>query len=77
MSAALKESFKQDGYPAITDVSISGVSSPAGPMGGGGNSDPNTPLMQTETTMGNFVAGSVDDTKFGVPAGYKEEKRRH
>ncbi|HEY3937270.1 MAG TPA: hypothetical protein VGL97_07555 [Bryobacteraceae bacterium] len=77
MAAALKESFKQDGYPAVTDVTISGVTAPAGPMGGGGNSDPNAPLMQTETTTGNFVSGAVDDSKFSIPAGYKEEKRRH
>jgi hypothetical protein len=80
MSAALKESFKQDGYPALTEMTMSGVSSPGGPMammGGGGNGDPNAPLMQMETATGSFATGSVDDAKFSVPAGYKEEKRRH
>ncbi len=78
IGAAMKETQKLDGYPILTDVSVSGVSSPmAGMMGGGGNSDPNAPLIQMENQSSNYAAGSVDDSKFNIPAGYKEEKRRH
>lgn len=78
MSEAMNQTMKQDGYPVLTDVVISGVA-PAGPMagmGGGENADPNAPLMKVETTSDHFAASGADDSKFAVPAGYKEEKRR-
>ena len=71
LGAAMKEAFSQDGYPIETDVEVSGV---AGPMGGG---DPGAPFLQMETQSSNFATGAVDAAKFSVPAGYKEEKRRH
>ena len=71
LGAAMKEAFSQDGYPIETDVEISGV---AGPMGGG---DSSATFMQMETQSANFATGTVDAAKFTVPAGYKEEKRRH
>ncbi|HEY3456218.1 MAG TPA: hypothetical protein VGK64_16690 [Bryobacteraceae bacterium] len=71
LGAAMKEAFSQDGYPVETDVEVSGVS---GPMGGG---DPSAPFMQMETQSSHFATGAVDAAKFSVPAGYKEEKRRH
>lgn len=74
ISAGLREAFKQqDGYPALTDLEVSGVTA-GGPMGG--NSDPNAVLMRMETLTDNFGKGAVDDSKFVVPAGYKEEKVR-
>jgi hypothetical protein len=75
LAAAMKESFKQDGYPVLNDIEVSGVTM-AGPMGGSGG-DPNAPLMQMEMESSNFATGAVDDAKFSVPAGFKEEKRRH
>jgi len=79
LAAAMKELGKQDGYPVLTDMEVSGLTSGGGPMAalGGGNSDPNAPLIQTEMQSSNFATGPVDDAKFSVPAGYKEEKRRH
>ncbi len=78
IGAAMREAQKLDGYSVLTDTSVSGVSSPMTPMmGRGGNSDPNAPLIQMETETGNFAPGSVDDSKFSVPAGYKQEQRRH
>jgi len=71
LGAAMKEAFSQDGYPIETDVEVSGV---AGPMGGG---DPSAAFLQMETQSSNFATGAVDAAKFSVPAGYKEEKRRH
>ncbi len=71
LGAAMKSAFSQDGYPIETDVEVSGV---AGPMGGG---DSSAPFMQMETQSSNFATGAVDAAKFSVPAGYKEEKRRH
>ena len=73
IGAAMKESFKMDGYPALSDVDVSGV---AGPMMGRGNTDPNAPLIKMETQSSNFATGQVDDSKFVVPAGYKEEHKR-
>ncbi|HMJ60858.1 MAG TPA: hypothetical protein VK493_03805 [Bryobacteraceae bacterium] len=73
LAAAMKESFKQDGYPVENDIEVSGVAM-AGPLGGGG--DPSAPFMQMIMQSSNFATGAVDDAKFGVPAGYKEEKRR-
>lgn len=71
LGAAMKSAFSQDGYPIETDVEVSGV---AGPMGGG---DSSAPFMQMETQSSNYATGAVDAAKFSVPAGYKEEKRRH
>jgi hypothetical protein len=47
-------------------------------MNGGGNGsvDPNTPMIDTETTSRGFTTGGVDDSKFSVPAGFTEEKGR-
>lgn len=74
LAAAMKESFKQDGYPVENDIEVSGVAM-AGPMGGGGG-DPSAPFMMMVMQSSNFATGAVDDAKFSVPAGYKEEKRR-
>jgi hypothetical protein len=76
INAAMKEAMKQNGYPVLTDVEVSGVSSPMAAMGGGG-SDPNAPAIQMETQNSNFATGGVDDSKFSVPAGYKEVQPRH
>jgi hypothetical protein len=73
LAAAMKEAFKQDGYPVENDIEVSGVAM-AGPMGGGG--DPSAPFMMMVMQSSNFATGAVDDAKFSVPAGYKEEKRR-
>ena len=79
INAAMKEAMKQNGYPIVTDVEVSGVSSPmAGMMGRDeNNSDANAPAIQMETQTSNFATGAVDDSKFSVPAGYKQEKPRH
>jgi hypothetical protein len=45
-------------------------------MMGQGGGDPNAPMIQTEMQTTNLVTASVDDGKFTIPAGYKEEKRR-
>mgnify|MGYP001556799567 CR=1 FL=1 len=74
LGAAMKEAFSQDGYPVENDVEVTGVAM-AGPMGGGG--DASAPFMQMEMQSSNFATGAVDAAKFSVPAGYKEEKRRH
>jgi hypothetical protein len=73
ISAAMVESMKGGGYPVQMKMEISGVSSPmAGMMGGsGGGSDPNAPFLVMESQYSNFAAGSVDDSKFAVPDGYK------
>ena len=77
LQAAMKQSFEQNGFSALTQTEVSGVSggSPFGGMGQGGG-DPNAPLIQTETQTGHFEITQVDDSKFTIPAGYKEEKRR-
>jgi len=78
INAAMKEAMNQNGYPVLTDVEVSGVSSPmAGMMGGGNNNDPNAPALQMETQSSNFSTGGVDDSKFSIPAGYKQQKPRH
>ncbi len=76
INAAMKEAMAQNGYPILTDVEVSGVSSPMSGMMGG-NSDPNAPAIQMETQTSNFSTGSVDDSKFSLPAGYKQAKPRH
>ena len=78
LQAAMKESFQQDGYPVLTEMEVSGVAGSGSPFGAmmGQGGDPNAPMIQTETQTGNFVSAPVDDGKFAIPAGYKEEKRR-
>jgi len=79
LQAAMKESFQQNGFPVLTETEVSGVAgggNPLSAMMGQGGGDPNAPLIQTESQTGNFVTGPVDDSKFAIPAGYKEEKRR-
>jgi hypothetical protein len=82
LSAAMQEMSRMDaGYPALSETTITGVSGAGGPMAAmaamsGGKSDPNTPLIITESTNHNLTKGVADDSKFSVPAGYKEEKMR-
>lgn len=83
IAAAMREMSKiEDGFPADSEVIVSGLTSAGGPMGGmaamsgGGNVDPNTPMIDTETIDHGLVKGVADDSKFSVPAGYKEEKAR-
>lgn len=76
MSAAAREIQKLDGYPVLTETAVSGVSSPMTAAMGGSASDPNAPLIRTETEMGSIASRPVDDSKFAVPAGFKQEKSR-
>ncbi|MBV9761261.1 MAG: hypothetical protein JO340_11915 [Acidobacteriaceae bacterium] len=73
IAAGYREMMKLDGYPLLSDISISGVTTPMGPMGGG---DPNAPMLITETQASHFVTGPIDDSKFAIPAGYTEEQGR-
>lgn len=72
------EAMKLDGTPVLTIVSITGVAAAAGPMAamGGGEtpSDPNAPLIKMQSTYSHFTQSGVDDSKFAIPAGFKEEK---
>lgn len=78
INAAMKEAMKQDGYPAVTETEISGVTmgGPMAAMGGDAPADPSAPLLKTLTESSHFVEGSVDDSKFAIPAGYKEAAAR-
>jgi hypothetical protein len=74
MSAAINEAYKQEGgYPAEMEMVITGVTAPMGPMGGGG--DPGAPLLKELIQTENFAKGSVDDSKFMVPAGFKQDSK--
>lgn len=76
ISAAMVESMKGGGYPVQTKTEISGVSSPmAGMMGQSGGGDPNAPFLVMESQYSNFAVGSVDDSKFAIPEGYKLQTR--
>lgn len=70
INAAMKAALQLDGYPVTTDIEVSGVASP---MMGQANADPNAPFLKMETHSSNFAAGPVDDSKFGIPAGYTQE----
>lgn len=70
IAAAYREMMKLDGYPLVSDISISGVSTPMPAMGG----DPNAPVITTETQSSHFVSGPIDDSKFAIPAGFTQEQ---
>jgi len=75
ISAAINQAYKQgDGFPALMEMEITGVSAAMGPMGGGGG-DPSKPLLKEEISSGHFAQGSVDDSKFAIPAGFKEDTK--
>jgi len=75
VSAAINQAYKlENGFPAQMELEITGVITPAGPMGGSGG-DPSAPMLKELIENGNFAKGAVDDSKFVVPAGFKEEKR--
>jgi hypothetical protein len=76
-----KETLKMDGYPVTQEVTVSGVQSPMSPMmamrnGGQENSDPNAPFLIMNTESNSFSNGTVSDSVFQIPAGYKEQKGR-
>jgi hypothetical protein len=76
LAAAMSESMKLEGYPILNTTEVSGVASPMGPMGGGDNGNSSGPFIQIETHSSNFSTASVDDSKFVVPADYKQTKPR-
>lgn len=78
LSAAVAEGMKKGGYPVQMKTTISGVSSPMTGMtgrSGGNNGDPNAPFLITESQYSNFATGPVDDSKFAIPDGYKNQTR--
>ncbi len=77
INAAMKEAMKQNGYPVLSEIEITGVSSPMAhnPTAHEGG-DSNAPALQMQTESSNFASGAVDDSKFSVPAGYKEQQPR-
>lgn len=81
LSAALKEMSKIDGgYPVLSIATVTGSLGAGNPlaalaaMSGGAATDPNAPLIVTESRYDNFVEGAANESKFTVPAGYKPEK---
>ncbi|MBV9502334.1 MAG: hypothetical protein JO138_23445 [Acidobacteriaceae bacterium] len=78
IGAAMKEAMNQKGYPVLNEIELTGLSSPMAnnPMMRQGSGDPNAPALQMQTESSNFATGAVDDSKFSVPAGYKEEQPR-
>ena len=75
MSEMFHQLSKLDGIPVLNDTAMHGVQSPLAAMGG--NNDPNAPFLTMETTSKNFSTNAVSDDSFQIPAGYKEERRRH
>jgi hypothetical protein len=71
INAAMKAALQLEGYPVLSDLEVSGVTSP---MMGPGSADANAPFMQIETHSSNFALGAVDDSKFAIPAGYTQEQ---
>jgi hypothetical protein len=75
ISAATAESMKT-GYPVQTKIDVSGVSSPmSGMTGRSGAGDSGGPFLVMETQYSNFSSSPVDDSKFTVPADYKNQPR--
>jgi hypothetical protein len=69
----MNEAAKLDGYSVLTDIDVSGVSSPLLSAMGSANNDANAPLVQMEIESSKFIAGPVDDSKFTIPPGYTKE----
>ena len=76
IGAAMKEASKLDGYSVLTDIDVSGVSSPMLAAMGSANNDANAPLIKMEVQSSNFASGAIDDSKFAIPTGYTEQARR-
>lgn len=76
IGAAMKEAAKLDGYSMLTNIDVSGVSSPMLSAMGSANNDANAPLIQMEIESSKFTAGRVDDSKFTLRAGYTEQPHR-
>lgn len=73
VSAAINEAYKQqDGFPVQMEMEITGM---AAPMGGGG--DTSAPLLKELIEINNFAQTSVDDSKFAIPAGFKQDSKGH
>ncbi len=78
INAAMKEAMEQNGYPVLSEIELTGLHSPMAnnPMMHENSGDPNVPALQMQTESSNFATGVVDDSKFSVPAGYKEQQPR-
>jgi hypothetical protein len=76
IGAAIKEAAKLDGYSVLTDIDVTGVSSPMLSAMGSANNDANAPLIQMEIESSKFIAERVDDSKFTIPPGYAAETHR-
>jgi len=72
INAAYREMANLDGYPLLSDIAVSGASAAMPGMGG----DPNAPIIKTQMQSTNFVVGPVDDSRFSIPADYKQEQGR-
>jgi hypothetical protein len=70
IGAALKQAAKLDGYPILTNIDVSGVSSPMLSAMGSANNDANAPLIQMQIESSHFIAGPVEDSKFTISPGY-------
>lgn len=67
-TAIFKEMSRMDGYPILTDSWLG--DSPQAALNGGTNADPEPPPLTGEVAIHNFVQGTVNKSKFTVPAGY-------
>lgn len=76
IGAAMKEAAKLDGYSVLTDIDVSGVSSPILSAMGSANNDASAPLIRMEIESSRFVAGPVDDSRFSIPSQYTKQPHR-
>ena len=74
MAAASREALQIGGVPVEVDTQISGVS--AGPMGGGGDADPDAVAIDSVSISSNWSSAPVDDSLFAIPADYKKQERQ-
>jgi hypothetical protein len=73
LNAAMKEVMNLDGYPVLSDTDISGISPPIAALAPqGGKAD--GAFIQIESESSKFAAGPIEDTRFVVPADYKQEE---
>jgi hypothetical protein len=70
IGAAIKEAAKLDGYSVLTNIDVTGASSPMLSALGSANNDANAPLIQMQIESSHFIAGPVEDSKFTISPGY-------
>jgi len=76
-NAAAPHAPRLNGISVLDEIAVTGVTTPLAGLLGNRDAHANTPVLTLQIQSSNFSSGPVDDAKFTVPPGYRQQQQRN